>query len=154
MTRFLIAVLALITPFVQEGIFPVGTNDRARIEAAFGGPVVIEFGQKLMFGESKGIFISLPIGTQVKALLGGKVVESGFKGEYSGLGAEIKVDRDITLIYGCLGKLAVSNGDSITPGQVIGYSAGGGDVCGQQGPGVKIRLKRKGMYINPIGNLP
>ena len=81
-------------------------------------------------------------------------MKSGFKGEYPDLGAEIRVSEDLILIYGCLGRLAVSNGDLIKPGQVIGYSAGGGDVCGQQGPGVKIRLKRKETYINPIGNLP
>jgi len=70
-----------------------------------------------------GMDIGAPIGTQVRAASDGKVVRVDYNGWYYQYGRYILIDHgnNITTLYAHLSQSAVSSGQTVKKGQLIGY---------------------------------
>jgi len=70
-----------------------------------------------------GMDIAAPIGTQVRAAMDGKIVRVDYNGWYYQYGRYILIDHgnNITTLYAHLSQSAVSSGQTVEKGQLIGY---------------------------------
>ncbi|WP_217237408.1 M23 family metallopeptidase [Streptomyces sp. AC555_RSS877] len=80
-------------------------------------------------GSHTGVDFHAASGTSVHAVGSGTVVEAGWGGSY-GNNVVIKMNDGTYTQYGHLSSLAVSVGQSVTPGQQIGLSGATGNVTG------------------------
>ncbi len=95
-----------------------------------------------------GIDLAMPIGTPVKAADKGMVTLAGSAGNY---GIMIKIDHgngEYVTVYAHLSRTAVSVGDVVEQGQVIGYS---GNTGRSTGPHLHFEIRVNGVPRNPIG---
>lgn len=96
-----------------------------------------------------GIDIEAALNTPVKAPANGKVTVVGWLGGY---GKAIQIDNGIikgkrvTSLYGHLNSWAVSNGDNVTTGQIIGYVGSSGNSTGAH---LHFEVKENGTAVNP-----
>lgn len=108
---------------IDKSKLPVGTIlswplDSVRITQGYGKP-----NWKAAYDFHNGIDLGGPIGTPVRAALGGKVVGVGDNGRYA-YGKWIAIDHgnlNITTLYGHLSLQKAKAGQSIQTGDVIGY---------------------------------
>ena len=98
----------------------------------------------------KGIDIIAPVGTPVYAPASGRVINSGFTGDF-GTFIEISHGRGVTTIYKHLLTLTVENGTSVKKGEKIGE-------CGNSGrslwPHLHYEVKIKGKSVDPMYFIP
>lgn len=109
-------------------------------------------------GSHNGVDFRASIGTRVKSVLGGVVVGTGntdiYPGCYSfGKWVMIKHDNGLSTVYGHLSVISVSTGQSVTTGDILGYSGNTGYTTGPHlhlglyaTQGVRIEK-----YVNSIG---
>ncbi|MCM0082314.1 M23 family metallopeptidase [Geomonas sp. Red32] len=90
-----------------------------------------------------GVDIAVPSGTRVKAIMGGKVRESGFHGGYGNL-VVIEHPGGMTSLYGHNSKLEVKAGDTVQAGDVIAYS---GSTGRSTGPHLHFELWKSGNNV-------
>ena len=92
-----------------------------------------------------GTDIGAPSGTAIKAVAGGKVIFSGWKGT---LGKFIVVDHGngIQSYYAHCSTLLVSKGDTVTAGQQIGKV---GNTGRSTGPHLHFEIRKNGAAVNP-----
>ena len=92
-----------------------------------------------------GIDIGVPYGTAVHATADGVVTKAGFG---TGYGREVAIDHghDIGTVYGHLSALAVTEGERVTRGQVIGYAGSSGRSTG---PHVHYEVRVHNVAVNP-----
>lgn len=116
------------------------------------GPISSGFGQRddpvLGNGEGefhKGIDISAPIGTPVRATADGVVKSAGM---VNGYGREVVVDHGhgIETCYGHMSGFAVIEGQTIVRGEVIGYVGHSGRTTGNH---VHYEVRIRNMPVNP-----
>lgn len=96
-----------------------------------------------------GIDIGVDYGTPVHAADGGVVVEAGW---ISGYGYAVIIDHGngLSTLYGHNQELAVSEGQSVSPGQVIAYA---GSTGNSTGPHVHFEVRANGDPVDPSAYL-
>ncbi len=112
------------------------------------GRMTSAFGLRWLSGPDlhRGVDISVPDGTDVRAMEDGRV---RFAGSMSGYGNVVWLDhgRDILSVYAHLQDILVSEGAAITKGQVIARSGRSGNVSG---PHLHFEVWRAGVERDPV----
>ncbi len=95
------------------------------------------------------IDIAAPLGTPFYAASAGRVTHAGYMGAY-GLMVEVEHGEGYVTRYAHAGRLAVSRGQSVATGQVLGYVGLTGNTTG---PHLHFELHRYGERLNPLHHL-
>ena len=112
------------------------------------GPVVSPFGMR--WGRMHtGIDIGVSYGTPIHAAASGQVIYAGWMEGYGNL-VFIDHGRGISTGYAHQSSIAVSNGQSVTQGQVIGYVGCTGHCFG---PHLHFEVRVNGTPVDPLGYL-
>lgn len=119
------------------------------------GPITSYAGWRThpIFGTTRyhsGIDIAVDSGTPVKAADTGTVVYSGWMGGY-GYAVMINHGNGLVTIYGHNSRLLVSEGQSVTQGDVIARS---GSTGWSTGPHVHFEARLHGEVVDPLNYLP
>jgi murein DD-endopeptidase MepM/ murein hydrolase activator NlpD len=112
------------------------------------GPVTSPFGWR--WGRMhEGIDIGVPTGTPIGAAAAGTVIYSGWMGGYGNL---VVIDHGggLSTAYGHQSSIAVSVGQSVAQGQVIGYVGCTGHCFG---PHLHFEVRINGTPVDPLGYL-
>lgn len=116
------------------------------------GPITSGFGQRvdpvLRTGEGefhKGIDISAPMGTPIRATANGVVVTAGMS---NGYGREVVIDHGhgLKTLYGHMSGFNVLAGQTVFTGQIIGYVGHSGRTTGNH---VHYEVKINDLSVNP-----
>lgn len=116
------------------------------------GPITSGFGQRvdpvLGTGEGefhKGIDISAPLGTPIRATANGVVVSAGLA---NGYGREVVIDHGhgLKTLYGHMSGFNVLSGQTVFTGQIIGYVGHSGRTTGNH---VHYEVKIRDTAVNP-----
>lgn len=97
-----------------------------------------------------GIDIGAPMGTPIKAANSGKVIYTGW---YGGYGKVVIIDhgkvngKPTTTLYAHQSRIAVSNGQNVSKGKVIGYV---GSTGYSTGPHLHFEVRINGRPVNPL----
>lgn len=140
-------------PVVQKQVratnSAVPSSSAARGTGRFGWPVSGVITQKY-WAFHPGIDIAAPLGTPLVAADAGFVTFAGW--DKTGFGNMILIDHGngYTTLYGHLDRFAVTAGDSVKKGQVIGRI---GSTGRSTGPHVDFRIRQGGVWRNPFGFL-
>jgi murein DD-endopeptidase MepM/ murein hydrolase activator NlpD len=96
-----------------------------------------------------GMDISAGWGVPIRAAGAGRVIQSGYNGGY---GNSITIDHGNTLstLYGHCSSLAVSQGQFVKKGQLIGYV---GSTGASTGPHLHFEVMVNGIQVDPSGYL-
>jgi murein DD-endopeptidase MepM/ murein hydrolase activator NlpD len=148
---------ARITATLQQSAASNGVNENAvgPIRAGSGGliwpvngPVVSPFGMR--WGRlHAGVDIAVPTGTPIHAAAAGTVVIAGWVSGYGNYTC-IQHAGPLSTCYGHQERFAVSVGQHVSQGQVIGYS----DCTGHCfGPHVHFETRINGAPVDPMGYL-
>jgi murein DD-endopeptidase MepM/ murein hydrolase activator NlpD len=97
----------------------------------------------------EGIDISVPEGTPIHAAKPGRVILAAYTGGY---GNYTCVDHGggLSSCYAHQSSYAVSSGDSVSQGEVIGYS---GNTGSSTGPHLHFEIRVNGSAVDPLGYL-
>jgi murein DD-endopeptidase MepM/ murein hydrolase activator NlpD len=112
------------------------------------GPVTSPFGMR--WGRMHtGIDVGVPYGTPIHAAASGQVIYAGWMDGYGNL---VFVDHGhgLSTGYAHQSSIAVSNGQSVTQGQVIGYVGCTGHCFG---PHLHFEVRVNGTPVDPLGYL-
>ena len=115
------------------------------------GPVVSPFGMR--WGQMhEGIDIAVPEGTPIRAAASGTVVLQQGEAESGGYGNFTCIDHGggLSTCYAHQSAFAVSSGQSVSQGDVIGYSGCTGHCFG---PHVHFEVRVNGVPTDPLGYL-
>jgi len=93
-----------------------------------------------------GVDIAAPYGTAIRATADGTVVQAGWNGTY-GISVTLYHRNGIETLYGHMCRLAVSNGQTVKKGQVIGYEGLTGRTTG---PHCHYQVMINGTPVNPM----
>ena len=105
----------------------------------------IAFHQQVFHG---GIDLAAPYGTPIYAASAGRVTQSG----YGAYGLNVYTPSgDSTLVYGHMSRTAVSSGQEVAQGQLLGYIGCTG-IC--TGPHLHFEVRLGGQTVDPLGLLP
>jgi murein DD-endopeptidase MepM/ murein hydrolase activator NlpD len=132
----------------SQGSFD-GTVSAAGIIWPLRGPVTSEFGPR-WGGFHPGIDIAAPSGTPIHAAKAGTVIFAGYNGGY---GNFVCIDHGggFTTCYAHQSRIAVSDGQQVSQGQVIGYE---GSTGYSTGPHLHFETRINGNPQNPRRYLP
>lgn len=97
-----------------------------------------------------GIDLAAGSGTAIAASKGGTVISAGWMGGY-GNAVVISHGNGLSTLYGHQSKLAVTVGQSVARGQVIGYVGSTGQSTG---PHLHFEVRSNGTPVNPVPYLP
>jgi murein DD-endopeptidase MepM/ murein hydrolase activator NlpD len=97
------------------------------------------------FQPHRGVDLAAPLGTPVVATMDGTVVASGSHGGY-GLLVSLANEHGLETRYGHLSRLAVSLGQQIHKGEVIGYV---GSTGNSTGPHLHYEIRMGGEALDP-----
>jgi len=127
---------------------PDSTPSSAGLIWPVSGPVVSPFGMR--WGRMhEGIDIAVGYGTPIHAAASGRVVYAGWMSGYGNLVA-IDHGRGLSTAYGHQSRIAVSNGQTVSQGQVIGYVGCTGHCFG---PHLHFEVRINGSPVDPMGYL-
>ena len=115
------------------------------------GPVTSPFGPRPSMGDfHPGIDIGVPSGTPIHAAAAGSVIYCGWE---SGYGNLVVIDHggNLATAYGHQSAIAVSCGQQVAQGQVIGYTGCTGYCFG---PHLHFEVRINGSVVDPMGYLP
>ena len=129
---------------VADGSF---ARMRGRMRLPMRGTITAKYGSKRPDGPSwKGLFISAPEGSEVRAVADGKVV---FADWLRGFGNLVIVDHgsQYMTIYGNAQALFRHVGDAVKSGDVI---AGAGNSGGNEQTGLYFEMRHRGRAFNPL----
>ncbi len=113
-------------------------------------PITSSFGWRIIDGVSnyhKGVDFGIDVGTAVPATENGTVESAGW--DSSGGGNMVVIDHGngVETAYMHFSQFAVSGGQSVSKGQIIGYS---GNTGHSTGPHLHVGYYRNGQAINPV----
>jgi murein DD-endopeptidase MepM/ murein hydrolase activator NlpD len=112
------------------------------------GPVTSPFGMR--WGRMHtGIDIGVPYGTPIRAAASGQVIYAGWMDGYGNL-VFIDHGRGISTGYAHQSSIAVSNGQAVTQGQVVGYVGCTGHCFG---PHLHFEVRVNGTPVDPLAYL-
>ncbi len=119
------------------------------------GPVVSPFGPRTIEGHYEyhpGIDIAVPEGTPIRAAADGTVIFTEPEASSGGYGNYTCIDHGggLSTCYAHQSSFAVSAGQSVSQGEVIGYSGCTGYCLG---PHVHFEVRINGSVTNPMGYL-
>jgi len=127
---------------------PDSTPSAAGLIWPVNGPVTSPFGMR--WGRMHtGIDIGVPYGTPIHASASGRVIYSGWMDGYGNLVA-IDHGRGLATAYAHQSRIAVSNGQTVSQGQVIGYVGCTGHCFG---PHLHFEVRINGTPVDPMGYL-
>ncbi len=119
------------------------------------GPITSYYGWRThpIFGTRRyhsGLDIGVDTGTPIHAAANGVIIYSGWMGGY---GYAIMIDHGggLTTIYGHNSRLAVSEGQHVTQGQVVAYA---GSTGYSTGPHCHFEVRLHGEVVSPLNYLP
>jgi murein DD-endopeptidase MepM/ murein hydrolase activator NlpD len=112
--------------------------------------VISEFGAADNGQRNDGINISAPMDTPIHAAAGGTVTYSGDELKAYGKLVLIRHDDGYVTAYAHADKILVVRGQSVTRGQVIGYSGSSGDVTSPQ---LHFEIRHDTHPVDPKGLL-
>jgi murein DD-endopeptidase MepM/ murein hydrolase activator NlpD len=98
----------------------------------------------------EGLDIGAPTGTPIWAAAGGTVIYAGWEGGYGNL-TVIDHGNGLATAYGHQLRIAVSSGQTVAQGQVIGYVDSTGHSTG---PHLHFEVRVNGAPVDPLGYLP
>jgi murein DD-endopeptidase MepM/ murein hydrolase activator NlpD len=118
------------------------------------GPITSSFGERQdVFGGDEGEFhpgidISAPLGTPIHATADGVVTVAQM---VNGYGREVTIDHGhgVATLYGHMSGLAVTSGQSVTRGEIIGYVGHSGRTSGVTGNHVHYEVRIHNTPVNP-----
>lgn len=116
------------------------------------GPIASPFGYRCLEGLCRmheGIDIGVGYGTPIHAAASGTVIEAGWEGGYGNL-TVIDHGGGIATAYGHQSQFAVSSGQHVSQGQVIGYVGCTGRCFG---PHLHFEVRVNGQAVDPLGYL-
>jgi murein DD-endopeptidase MepM/ murein hydrolase activator NlpD len=118
-------------------------------------PVTSEFGWRVhpIFGTRRlhaGIDLGAPTGTPIYAAAAGVVIQAGVQNGY-GNAVIISHGNGLSTLYGHQSKIAVSAGQSVARGDLIGYV---GSTGNSTGPHLHFEVRENGTAVNPRLHLP
>jgi murein DD-endopeptidase MepM/ murein hydrolase activator NlpD len=116
------------------------------------GPVASPFGYRCLAGLCRmheGIDIGVGEGTPIHAAASGTVIEAGWEGGYGNL-TVIDHGGGLATAYGHQSSFAVSSGQHVSQGQVIGYVGCTGRCFG---PHLHFEVRVNGEAVDPLGYL-
>ena len=112
------------------------------------GPVTSPFGWR--WGRMhEGIDIGVPYGTPIHAAASGTIIYCGWESGYGNL-TVIDHGNNLATAYGHQSSIAVSCGQQVTQGQVIGYV---GSTGHSTGPHLHFEVRVNGNPVDPMGYL-
>jgi murein DD-endopeptidase MepM/ murein hydrolase activator NlpD len=117
-----------------------------RVSAAYGIP------GSWIAGHHTGIDLAVPVGTPVRAVGSGVVIQAGRGGDY-GLMVLMRMDDGRYTLFAHLSKVLVRPGKRVKTGTLIGYSGNTGRTTG---PHLHFEVRKTGKYgsdINPVSYL-
>jgi murein DD-endopeptidase MepM/ murein hydrolase activator NlpD len=132
----------------QSAPGPTATPSSAGLIWPVKGPITSPFGPR--WGSfHPGIDIGVPYGTPIEAAAAGTVIYCGWE---SGYGNLVVIDHggDLATAYGHQSQIAVSCGQHVEQGQVIGY-VGCTGYC--FGPHLHFEVRINGSVVDPLGYL-
>ncbi len=113
------------------------------------GPVTGAFGEARPGHMHAGIDIAIPEGTPIRAADGGRVAIAGWTGGYGNYTC-IQHTGSLSTCYAHQSSFAVSVGQTVTQGQVIGSS---GNTGNSTGPHLHFETRINGSPVDPMGYL-
>ncbi len=115
------------------------------------GSISSGYGYRPMFGDfHTGIDIPVPTGTPVHAADSGTVLLTGWMPRGYGNYLTIYHGNGISTLYAHNSSLAVSQGQSVSKGQVVAYS---GSTGWSTGPHCHFEVRVNGRHVDPMGYL-
>jgi murein DD-endopeptidase MepM/ murein hydrolase activator NlpD len=116
------------------------------------GPISSGFGAPRAHGSRRhlGIDIAAPRGTEIRAARGGRVRSAGRR---SGYGRTVVLEHrgGFTSLYAHLSRIAVSSGQPVRAGQVIGWTGHSGNANGTH---LHFEIRHEGRPVDPRLFLP
>ena len=107
------------------------------------------FGWRILFGAPNyhpGVDIGCPIGTPIYATNDGVVLQAGWNNGGYGNWVLMSNGNGIETVYGHMSKVAVSAGETVHKGEIIGYS---GETGFATGPHLHYEVRVNGTAVNP-----
>lgn len=95
----------------------------------------------------KGLDIAAPYGTLIFAAESGTITRSGNRGDGYGICVMMSNGNGYTTVYGHMSKTAVSVGQKVNKGDIIGYVGSTGDSSGNH---LHFEVRYNGVYQNPL----
>lgn len=94
----------------------------------------------------RGVDLDVPTGTEIMAMTDGRV---RYARAMSGYGNVIWLEHsgDVLTLYAHLSSIQVTEGASVTGGDIIGLSGASGDVTG---PHLHFEVWRRGRQVDPV----
>ena len=96
-----------------------------------------------------GCDIGASYGSSIYAAAGGTVILAGWNGGYGNC-VMVNHGNGYTTLYGHMSSIAVSNGQSVAQGQVLGYVGSTGNSTGPH-LHFEVRASATGATMNPLG---
>lgn len=121
-------------PTVGHGVLALPlTGSRGLITQDYGATAFAKYGYRGQW--HNGVDLGAPVGTPIMAADGGTVVATGDQDKYCYRGAYGKFvvithNNGLTTLYGHMSKIAISKGETVVRGQVIGYVGATGYATG------------------------
>lgn len=109
--------------------------------------------EKRSKGLHKGIDIGARVGTPIQAIADGKIIGAGQLDPDCGDGISIQHADGFVSSYCHLSGIKVSNGQTVSQGDIIGLTGGAVGAPGSgnsQGPHLHLTLKKDGQRVNPL----
>lgn len=114
------------------------------------GRVLAHFGDHVASGRNDGIDIMVPEGTPVKAAENGVVIYAGDGLKQFGNTVLVRHEDGLVTVYGHVGAITVSRGDTVHRGQEIARSGMSGDATV---PELHFEVRKNAKPVDPIGFL-
>jgi murein DD-endopeptidase MepM/ murein hydrolase activator NlpD len=115
------------------------------------GVITTYFGERIWYGIHAGLDISQPCGARVVAADGGTVIEAGWSQYGYGITALIDHGNGFRTRYGHFSRIAVSLGQRVSKGQLVGYEGTTGNSTGCH---LHFETILNGRVTNPLRWLP
>ncbi|MBN9390499.1 MAG: LysM peptidoglycan-binding domain-containing protein [Chloroflexi bacterium] len=115
------------------------------------GVITTYFGERIWYGIHAGLDISQPCGARVVAADGGTVIEAGWSQYGYGITALIDHGNGFRTRYGHFSRIAVSLGQRVSRGQLVGYEGTTGNSTGCH---LHFETILHGSVTNPLRWLP
>jgi murein DD-endopeptidase MepM/ murein hydrolase activator NlpD len=146
-TKNAVSGYAKIAKTIDNSQTSVQTNIGITLIRPVSGIITSRFGVRSR-DNHKGLDISAPKGTAIKAAASGTVISSGYSTAYSGYGNCIVVrsTSSVVIIYGHCSTVYVATGESVTQGQVIGAVGSTGISTGNH---LHFEIRYNGSAIDP-----
>ena len=110
---------------------------------------VVFFPTLSQFKTNPALIIGSKVGESVKSSANG-VVKNIEKNDETGTTVTVAIGDDFKIVYGQLKDLAVSKGDEVSEGQVIGKIAKPTKYYSVEGANLYYQVKQKGETVNPL----